>query len=99
MGFLGRTITTHNFISEAKRIGKSMSKDPAGRAGYYIKGVNHYSESGDANDNRVVALQNKIRDAVKNQFDEKTQSDWDVLIYPKFDFNRKYIGFELKLRF
>ena len=46
MGFLGRTITTHNFISEAKRIGKSMSKDPEGRAGYYIKGINHYSETG-----------------------------------------------------
>ena len=76
-----------------------MSKDPEGRVSYYIKGINHYSETGDANDNHVVALQNKIRDSIKKQFDEKTQADWDVLIYPKFDFNRKYIGFELKLRF
>nr|DAF78937.1 MAG TPA: hypothetical protein [Caudoviricetes sp.] len=92
-------LSTRKLKKEAKDIGMSLSFNPS-ECGYYTNQVrNHYSNTGNVNDPKVTMLGEKLRTVVKKQFDPDTQGDWDVLVYPRFSLDRKYIGFEIRLKF
>lgn len=92
-------LSTRKLKKEAKDIGMSLSFKPS-ECGYYTNKVrNHYSKSANVNDPKIVMLREKLRTVVKKQFDPDMQGDWDVLVYPKFSLDKKYIGFEIRLKF
>lgn len=100
MKFLKRYFTTRKIVKEAKTIGAALSANP-GKEKYFTRVYeNCFTKSSDWDSNpKITAINNKIQNAVKSQFDAKTQSNWNVLVYPKFDFAKKYIGFEIRLKF
>lgn len=92
-------LSTRKLKKEAKDIGVALSFKPS-ECGYDTNKVrNHYSKSANVNDPKIVMLREKLRTVVKKQFDPATQGDWDVLVYPRFSLDRKYIGFEIRLKF
>lgn len=50
-------------------------------------------------DKNVVDIYSKVKESVEQKLDKSGLQDLNVLVYPKFDFNKKYIGFEVRLRF
>lgn len=92
-------LSTRKLKKEAKDIGVALSFNPS-ECGYYTNKVrNYYSNTGNINDPKIAMLGEKLRTVVKKQFDPDMQGDWDVLVYPKFSFDKKYIGFEIRLKF
>lgn len=91
--------STRKLKKEAKDIGAALSCNPSECGCYTSQVRNHYSKSANVNDPKIAILGEELRTVVKKQFDPDTQSNWGVWVYPKFSLDKKYIGFEIRLKF
>ena len=90
---------TKRLVEEAEQVGEAIVKNPNDTRSYYLSSENYFSKDGNLEDKNVVDIYSKIKESVEQKLDKSGLQDLNVLVYPKFDFNKKYIGFEVRLRF
>lgn len=94
-----RMFATKRLVEEAEQVGEAIVKNPNDTRSYYLSSENYFSKDGNLEDKNVVDIYSKIKESVEQKLDKSGLQDLNVLVYPKFDFNKKYIGFEVRLRF
>lgn len=94
-----RMFATKQLVKEAERVGEAMVKNPNDTCSYYLSSKNYFSKDGNLEDKNVMDIYSKVKEAVAQKLNKSGLQDLNVLVYPKFDFNKKYLGFEVKLRF
>ena len=96
---LKRMFATKQLVKEAEQVGDAIVKNPNDTCSYYLSSKNYFSKDGNLEDKNVVDIYSKVKEAVEQKLDKSGLQDLNVLVYPKFNFSKKYIGFEIKLRF
>lgn len=94
-----RMFATKRLVKEAEQVGEAIVKNPNDTCSYYLSTKNYFSKDGNLEDKNVVDIYLQVKEAVEQKLDKSGLQDLNVLVYPKFDFNKKYIGFEVRLRF
>lgn len=94
-----RMFATKRLVKEAEQVGEAILKNPNDNRSYYLSSKNYFSKDGNLEAKNVVDIYSKVKEAVEQKLDKSGLQDLNVLVYPKFDFNKKYIGFEVRLRF
>lgn len=94
-----RMFATKRLVKEAEQVGDAIVKNPNDTCSYYLSSKNYFSKDGNLEDKNVVDIYSKVKEAVEQKLDKSNLQNLNVLVYPKFDFSKKYIGFEIKLRF
>lgn len=94
-----RMFATHRLVKEAEQVGEAIVKNPNDTRSYYLSSKNYFSKDGNLEDKNVVDIYSKVKESIEQTLDKSGLQDLNVLVYPKFDFNKKYIGFEVRLRF
>ena len=90
---------TKRLVKEAEQVGEAILKNPNDTRSYYLSSKNYFSKDGNLEDKSVVDIYSKVKEAIEQKLDKSGLQDLNVLVYPKFNFSKKYIGFEVRLRF
>ena len=94
-----RMFATKRLVKEAEQVGEAILKNPNDTRSYYLSSKNYFSKDGNLEDKSVVDIYSKVKEAIEQKLDKSGLQDLNVLVYPKFNFSKKYIGFEVRLRF